>query len=145
MILHNEQDAIKQAVAVTFGYDFDGFVSEDTFPYGYCDIRVIGSEVQLRRVRKDGHSGRWVYCGRLQEVLQDPAFWQALGKARGWGLLCDVCEVRVTSDTDQAHEWYDCRGVAKEEWDIYSDKWFQSNKKSLMSGGDMQKFWESLS
>jgi hypothetical protein len=58
--LHSAEDAIKQAVEA--GYK--------------CD--------QIAHFKIDNAAEKLIRWGKLPEALQSAAFWQALGKARGW-------------------------------------------------------------
>lgn len=109
MILHNEQDAIKQAI------DEGAYKGEGArFNYLEATFNDVGW------YRKDGYAEN----ENLADVLQDPDFWQALGKARGW----EKCEHK----TDYMNHPF--------TWGYYALRYFET----LMSKGDMQKFWESL-
>jgi len=59
-------------------------------------------------------------------ILQDPVFWQTLGKALGWGECNEgyhvhTCNVR-DSWKENAHQYFDL----------------------LLTGGDTEKFWKDL-
>ncbi len=91
MTLHSEQDAIKQAVEA--GYKPGIHISP-------CEIEGVEAY----------HKG---------DTLQDRAFWQALGKARGWK---------------------EEKGRRIADWLYYALRYFET----LLSGGDRKAFWQSL-
>lgn len=90
MILHSEQDAIKQAVEA--GYEP---------PVSYW----------------------WGDFGYIAVILQAPAFWQALGKARGWG--------KPGPDDHLSLSW---------NWYTYALRYFEVK----LSSDDLTQFWETL-
>jgi hypothetical protein len=96
MTLHNAQDAIKQAI--------EG---------GWNTKR---SEHPMVTWFDDKH-----LC--LSEMFTDPLFWQALGKARGWGKRIEVVGVGTMIG-----------------YHGYAHKWFETR----MSNGDETNFWQSL-
>lgn len=59
----------------------------------------------------------------LNTILTDPLFWQALGKARGWG--------KIGGDAE-----YD----PIDQWKASAVEWFEAR---LLNGNET-KFWESL-
>lgn len=65
-------------------------------------------------------------------ALQDPAFWRALGKARGWGGKEDGLRL-LRSDTDASIT--DC-----EEYLEHALEYF----RVLLSKGDLEKYWQNL-
>jgi len=84
MTNHKLEQVIEKAIEG--GWDSDGFIGEDYFPNGYCDVSVViwSFTVSLQRTRKDGTGGRWVAIGNLNEFFLDPDFWEALGKTERW-------------------------------------------------------------
>lgn len=81
---------------------------------GYCnnnlDILGVGSEMQtLRQIP--------------YEIICDPLFWQALGKACRWeGKVCPKCFTHLATDKGHekhTYEWH-CNycGLCEEEWPI---------------------------
>lgn len=71
--------------------------------------------------------GEMIMAAKIALILQEPAFWQALGKARGWEQRCDASE---------------CED--RDEWREHQHEWLDANDDALLSGGDMKAFWESL-
>lgn len=57
-------------------------------------------------------------------LLSDPAFWQALGRARGWF----------------EGEWKPSSDELPHSWKHYAFEWFQTR----LSTGDLEAFWQSL-
>ncbi len=96
--LHSSQDAIEQAIKG--GYHF--------FPIKIGNRTVL--DIKNSTLSFDE-------AVKLDILLLDPLFWQALGEARGWG--------NPTIPTS---------------WLIASSSWF----KLRMEGGDENKFWQSL-
>lgn len=110
--LKNEQDAIKQAVEA--GYD------QVWMPH---NIDVSPSKkVALQTVL-------------APKVLQDPSFWRALGKARGWSPypVCRECGVAGCSGINH-------RTAYPSEWFCHASQYFET----LLSEGDTSKFWRTL-
>ncbi len=70
-----------------------------------------------------------------QELFLDPAFWQALGKARGWSSesLCSRCD-QPMNDCDHSG------GGSYHLWMKWAIKYF----KTRLSNGDLAAFWQSL-
>jgi hypothetical protein len=102
MTLHNEQDAIKQAVEA--GYNQRNW--------------------DLIRIMDYGQ----LFEEDIAEILQDPAFWQFLGKAREWDKV-------VTVKTGIPGVVYDQEATL-----FWGLKYFETR----LSNGDMQAYWESL-
>jgi|GEM_PF-4927867 len=94
MTLHSEQDAIKQA--------------EDA---GYIST--------IEPCELDG-----IPLYHTLDTLIDPAFWIALGKARGWF----------------TGEWQPNSDKSPHGCNHYAFEWFQTR----LSKGDMKAYWESL-
>lgn len=68
------------------------------------------------------------------EILTDLLFWQALGKARGWG------ERLFNKPTWTALSQKDKELATNQESRRQGKRWFETR----MSNGDETKFWESL-
>lgn len=84
---------IKEAIekAIEGGWNLGGFINLDRFPNGFGDARVgIGHYVAISRIDAKGNSGRWVELGIIEEIILDPLFWTALGKAMQWGAEVDA-------------------------------------------------------
>lgn len=65
----------------------------------------------------------------IEIVLLDPDFWQSLGKAMGWGKLCDpYCRTPECSDCDELG-W-------REQWHKFIDH--------LADGKSIESFFETL-
>jgi hypothetical protein len=101
--LNNAQDAIQQAIEG--GYSYNGVVKNFTKNNKQMAI------VSLLR--------------RGDELMLDPLFWQALGKARGW---------------DPEPEGTPDGGYANNSWESVALDWFLNR----LSSGDETEFWESL-
>lgn len=71
-------------------------------------------------------------CISINDVMFDPLFWQALGKARGWG---DE-EVRGTILYDDQTT----KIFANHLWFNFAEEWFETR----LSNGDERAFWQSL-
>lgn len=112
--------------AVEGGWTADDFICDTYFPNGFCDVRINGylnKMIELQRTRKDGFCGRWVTCGNLHGTLLDPLFWQALGKAMGWG---------------KSDEWFENR-----KYDYWQEMWHRFIDH-LASGGEPEEFFTNL-
>lgn len=108
--LKSAEDAIKQAYDA--GYRNDHFVNT----YGHP--------------RENG----W------QVVFQDPAFWRALGKARGHEEdVCDWCSDRKCLIGEVLCSRHETSGVMP-WWKYYALEYFET----LLSEGDQEKYWENL-
>jgi hypothetical protein len=101
MKLQNEQDAIQQAVEA--GYP----------EYVYCE-------------NFDMYESTGSHCE--SEVLLDPAFWQALGKARGWEN--SVCFFNSFVNRKECDE---C-------WKLHALGYFETK----LSGADTSQFFKDL-
>jgi hypothetical protein len=102
--LNNEQDAIKQAVEA-----------------GYPTTKIFLAPL-------DGES--WFRPLNEAWILEDPAFWQALGKARGWR----------TREYDMETVGRGKTHVVQEIWKTNALRYFETR----LSGGDTSAFWQSL-
>lgn len=71
-------------------------------------------------------------------ILLDPLFWQALGKARGWGSSFGFIR---TSDTGEIESWLesDSAGTVY-QWRYYWHRFIDH----LASGGDAELFFKEL-
>ena len=123
MTLQNEQDAIKQAVEggwlPVVGWDAKWEVVGDEFRYDMEHSR-------------DGFSYSSI-CVRA--IFQDPGFWQALGKARGWG--------GYVGETAPARGYFggqDSFSFEGDEWELHALTYFSER----LSAGDLNAFWKSL-
>lgn len=120
--LHSAEDAIKQAVGAGWLPRF--FDTKDLVDSNGDWIGIENSRVM-----------------NMAECLQDPLMWQALGKARGWRespYLCPGCD---TIGRGKYNHMRDCPIKDRvENWQIYAQLWF----RTLLSSGDMKKFWEGL-
>jgi hypothetical protein len=68
-------------------------------------------------------------------VVQEPLFWQALGKASGWGNDLWVGEMkRLVGDKLAKVKW------EIPDWQHHAQIYFDI----LMEGGDTEKFWKEL-
>jgi len=84
----------------------------------------------IKQAAQEGYGKDWALPGEavdyhIATVLQDPAFWTALGKARGWR----ECEV-ITGGV----KWPD------EGWAYHALRYFDT----VRSGGNLSQFWQSL-
>jgi len=102
MTLHNEEEAIKQAVEA-----------------GYPTTRIFLAPL-------DGE--RWFRPLNDAAIFQDPAFWQALGKVRGW------------SDVSKFGDINFGRPGVHTGWLPVALRYFEVK----LSGGDLSQFWTSL-
>ena len=66
---------------------------------------------------------------RILFCLNDPLFWQSLGKARGWAFYSDGCGPNDV-----------CRAFHTAEWLSNAKEWFETR----MNQEDETKFWSSL-
>jgi hypothetical protein len=65
-------------------------------------------------------------------ILNDPFFWQALGKALGWKLK--VC---VVWDWDMSHQY---PVTLMPSWEYHALRYHEIN----LTGGDTEKFWRDI-
>ena len=74
----------------------------------------------------------------ISDIMLDPFFWQALGRARGWAqaprTVCSVCGARNAADCLH-HD-----APIMEEWIYHSVRWFMNR----LLGRDETKFWREL-
>jgi hypothetical protein len=81
-----------------------------------------------------GYENKAKYSHRV--ILQDRLFWQALGKARGWGEADVLHSTETYRYTDGGHRLE----IHKEFWKIQALRYLET----CLSGGDEKKFWEDL-
>ena len=119
--LTTEQDAIKQAVKG--GWKKNSRIIDVTFGGGVVFAK------------KRGHIYQETL--NLAEILQDPAFWQALGKARGWKkeYLLTIDEF-LPPPVGKFFEY----GAELEEWAYHALRYFETR----LSNGDLTAYWRSL-
>lgn len=145
IILHNEEDAIQQAIEA--GYIWSG--------EGRMDVRLTS---RMQRIENSldiiwtSPSKNRVRLLLPLELLSDSTFWQALGKARGWMTthlrrrcpnhgrnsyggekFCFICGAEV-----QDFEIQD--GVDADAWKHHALRYFDTR----LSNGDLSAFWQSL-
>ncbi len=82
------------------------------------------------------------------QIIIDPLFWQALGKALGWKIYtCSRHAVYPTDDKNQ--KWCLCTDPDTEwakspdwklSWQYYAHQYFEL----ALTGGDKEKFWKDL-
>ena len=111
MKLQNEEDAIKQAIEA--GYDPTKVHPSVRLPKQYLE--------EVKSFTIDG-------------ILSDPAFWQALGKARGW----NYCKLHsfVGSNLDSER----CNDCNHDGWLMHALRYFETR----LSGGDLNRYWQNL-
>jgi len=133
--LHSAQDAIEQAIEggwLPKGY---GTFIKNPIEASFS-IYDSGSFIYLKG---QPQSGGWdggkekinLTDWNILKSLTDPLFWQALGKARGWGKEANL---QGGPHTNQWSNWIPyC-------WAWFAHEWFEV----CMVGGDEAKFWQSL-
>lgn len=78
-------------------------------------------------------------------IFQDPAFWQALGKAQEWlNVYCRACKTWVVPFGECECDEGEATPQPQEAWDFYSDEWFKAQKQSRLSNWNLSAFWQSL-
>jgi len=138
MTFHSEQDAIKQAVEA--GYESNpGTGATSAIEFGDESAVIIYRDQDGSRLT----SRKGV---RIVEVLLDPAFWQALGKARGWQYsICDHIGCLRTFPCGCGNHSCACGQFHADPespatWKYYALRYFETR----LSNGDMQAFWQNL-
>ena len=104
---------------------------EDAVRGGYRDDfepSILMSTENLIEVLTAKHTHR---------VLLDPAFWQCLGKQRGW--VCRHCE-----GTGQAKNRDKCFKCGGEGWDDLWERNWHSLIDHLAQGGSVEEFFTNL-
>lgn len=125
MTLHNEQDAIKQAVEVGWKPngleigEIESFTSTAFYFVPLWDGKI-----------RDPRPTRFDFL----EAFATLAFWQALGKAQGWRASVDEDGYRNFEPSSFQYR------IGIPEWQYHALRYFET----LLSRGDMQKFWEEL-
>jgi hypothetical protein len=123
--LHSNQDAIKQAVEAGYWRNPGTGTKSKAF--------LEGNQVRLTVLAKSGEAVD-VLTLHLSDVLQDPAFWQSLGKARGWGnALIHPDGTPCGLADDPVH-------FARPTHLHHALRCFET----VLSGGDLKAFWQSL-
>jgi hypothetical protein len=135
-------EAIKLAIEKG-GYDFGGFVRADYFPHGWCNSKIgWRGDVELQRVTAKGDAGRWVKCGNWNEAIQDPLFWQALGKALGWeGYQCENCGYKHFGNigySECCSLW--TSATTRPQWLYQALRYHEL----VLTGGSIEQFWKDL-
>lgn len=94
----------------------------------------FGSQQTVHDALKDFHF--------TNTVLQDSAFWQALGKARGWKKDPNYRTHRIGSHSDDWGGTSDapCDCNKPKDWKDYAHQWLETR----LSNGDLEKYWQSL-
>jgi hypothetical protein len=82
------------------------------------------------------------YGYSLFEILTDPLFWQALGKARGWknSMVARKEYLVPIVQGDIGHQEVNHSLSPYPAWFWYARLWMETR----MSGGDETELWESL-
>jgi len=106
--LNSVEDAVKQAIDGGWKSDFKAVRGTDMF---FAD-----GSFWLK-----GTDGSTVLIS-YEQILIDPLFWQALGKARGWGEKWNIDGANFTVWKERANSWF----------------------RNRMSCGDENDFWQSL-
>ncbi len=112
MKLTNEQDAIKQAVEAGYRPGAHRHVLFNYSMYEYA----------------------------LGCTFDDPAFWQALGKARGFKTTDKFWTAPLCSGCGNESSSYECCGEAIPIWRYHALRYFETR----LSDGDLEAFWQSL-
>jgi len=76
-------------------------------------------------------------------VILDPLFWQALGKALGWGIefadmVCCICGTHCFRNGDRNRTHFMERPIYL--WQHYAHQYFDL----VLTGRDTDKFWKEL-
>jgi hypothetical protein len=131
--LENEHDAIKQAVEA-------GYMLPVNSDFLGVEMDVPNLRWYLRFYDKRANqSDTYTFC--LPDTFQDLAFWQALGKARGWNMLesrkhIDHLEDGRTSYDDEVRRF----SYYESDPEYHALRYFETR----LSNGDTQAFWQSL-
>lgn len=135
MKLSSAEDAIKQAVEA-------GFIPKST---GLLFDMHVDRMREIEKMWKDAvpsmtptnlensalHAG-YGEGFRDCSIILDPAFWQALGKARGWKeIICKICRDHICG-----HGAFN----RINGWRHYAHQWLDVE----LSRGNINDFWESL-
>lgn len=102
--------------------------------------KAITLAIEKGKYKKQLGSGgaRGLFESEVNELLLDPLFWQALGKALGWASIV-VLPVTYTNKFDltcclKRNNYY------KSEWKYHALRFFELK----LTDGDEEKFWEEL-
>lgn len=79
---------------------------------------------------KDENLKALFHCS-IHQLLLDPQFWQALGKALGWGDICINCHNSVSSCCEEKYN---------KDWKYYWHKFIDH----LADGKDIESFFKTL-
>jgi hypothetical protein len=91
----------------------------------------------------------WMYVDKNLEadIVLDPLFWQALGKALGWGCNCSSGNDYLGPDEQGDPIWGSCPAcvvdgqyVPVKDWLAHAHAYFDL----VLIGGDTEKFWKEL-
>lgn len=105
----------------------------------------------LLAIEKGGYNWKYPRIELLNShdfahVMQDPLFWQSLGKALGWdetaldGVVCRYCGIGECADHQFEH-YEDDRPAYIAPETAYALRFFELK---LSGSGDIDKFWEEL-
>lgn len=130
MTLHDEQGAIKQAVEA-------GWMPKD---WNFASIMFDGlsNDGSMAMFSNEkGDDGIWQEYA-IEVIFSDPDLWQSLGKKMGW--VTDEYSVSFGNDHPRLAHRYGGIAYTQGTWQYHSRRYFET----LLSGGDMKPFWESL-
>lgn len=154
MTLHNEQDAVRQAV------EAGDWVQNDLgLVRGTSNKRIVsgwtvefmgdsrGTKVEVWTTVQDGELRVGEFF--LAEILSTPAFWQALGRAQGWKSGCNICKEPHFTGMHHAsdEEAYECENPRQHMTAGHRDPWLNHALRyfeTRLLNGDMKAYWENL-
>lgn len=144
MRLNNEQDAIKQAVGAGWKSDIlskplaDYEISMLTRPTLQGD--TVG--IWFRYAHRHNQNLANLTLEFLwADIAQDPAFWQALGKARGWATQHFNRDGTIAQNhRGKSRGVTRCNAFCEAPSLYHAVKYFETK----LSGGDINQYWQSL-
>ncbi len=138
------ETAIKKAIEG--GYDYVGLSREwkdcilkNTEVYEKYGHTIAKARYISNEDKKEYGSDRRIDTKNYYDILLDPLFWQALGKAEGWVVtICwfcgKECEIAFSEDSDC------CNEKVSDEWEY---RW-HSFIDHLAAGKDINSFFDNL-
>lgn len=98
------------------------------------------TERAIKDARESGYVERNLPGLKYGVCYLDPLFWSALGKSRGWELVCRDCESGIESKYCKSG-WHDAKTWEKKTmWKIYRNRLIDH----IDSGNDIESFFKTI-
>lgn len=107
--------------------------------------KLTSEQDAIKQAEEAGYNGFRNIPEARASILQDPSFWRALGKTREWVGNYDKAS-GIRTEVDEKGDgpitrWAKEKGILGiPAWQYHALRYFET----LLSEGDMNKYWESL-